>query len=103
MRAVHALVHHEHAGFKNRALTGLENHRTDGEFRRSASLHDFDVWLFLEAQCAAPGISDFDGKSLIGIEFHVAVLDLLLIHCDGCGPAPITATSIGEEDCGDNQ
>jgi len=29
--SIHAFVHHEYAGFERCALTGLENHRTDGQ------------------------------------------------------------------------
>lgn len=30
MRSVHAFMHHENAGFNDRAFARLENHRTDG-------------------------------------------------------------------------
>jgi hypothetical protein len=50
MRSIHTFMHHEHTGFNCGAFARLEYHRTDGEFGRSASLQDFDVWLFLEPQ-----------------------------------------------------
>ncbi len=62
MRSIHTGVHHENAGFDCRAFTGLENHRTDGQFRRSATLQHFDVGLLFEAQRSIPGIGDLDSK-----------------------------------------
>src|SRR5574338_1630641 len=38
MGSIHPRMHHEHAGFDRCTFTGLEDHRTDGQFRRSAPL-----------------------------------------------------------------
>ena len=99
MRTVHAFVHHKYFGFNKGAFTGLEYHRTDGQLRRSASLQNFDIRRFLETQCARARIGDFDGKGFIGVVLYIAVINGLLIHCDGwCSAA--TTTLIGEEECG---
>ena len=60
--SVHTLVHHELTGLNSGAFTGFESHRTDGELRRSAALHDFDVGLFLEAQGSIACVGNLDGK-----------------------------------------
>ncbi|MHB8777171.1 MAG: hypothetical protein ACYC6R_05335 [Anaerolineales bacterium] len=50
MRTVHAFVHHEDAGFNERAFARLDDHRTDGQFGRSASLQYLDVRYSFETQ-----------------------------------------------------
>ena len=49
MGSIHPRMHHKDTGFNRCTFAGLEDHRTDGQFRRSTSLYDFDVRLFLEA------------------------------------------------------
>jgi len=97
MRTVHTCVHHEDAGLDNCAFTGLEYHRTDGYLRRSAPLQYFNVRSFLETQCAVACIGDFYGKSFIDAKFHIAKIDLLLIHRDG-GRSAAISTLICEEE-----
>lgn len=48
MWSIHAFVHHEDGRFNHSAVTGFKDHRTDGQFRRSAPLPDFDIGLLLE-------------------------------------------------------
>jgi len=94
----HAFMHHEDAGFNNCAFARLEYHRTDGQLRRSAPLHDFDVRRFLETQCACASVGDFNGEGFIGVVFYIAVVNLLLIRCDGGRPAAIAAALVGEQE-----
>ena len=102
MRTVHAFMHHKGAGFNNRAFTGLEYHRTDGQLRRSAALQNFDKRFFLEAQCAISCVGDLDGKCLFDSELDITIIDLLLIHCDG-GRSTTAALIGGEENCSNNK
>ena len=55
MHPFHTLVHHELHG-EVRALTGLEDHRTDGRDRRSTPLDDFDIRLLFKPQWLVPNI-----------------------------------------------
>ena len=103
MRTVHAFVHHEGAGFNDRAFARFEYHRTDGQLGRSASLHDFDVGLFREAQRPCASVRDLDGEGFVDAKFYVAVIDLLLVNRDGWSSAAITTTLIGEEKHGSDQ
>ena len=83
MRTVHAFVHHENAGLDNCAFSGFEYHRTDGQLRRSAPLQHFDIRVFLETQRAITSIGHLDSKCFFHAEFNIAVINSLLIHCDG--------------------
>jgi len=103
VRTIHAFVHHEDAGFNDRAFAGLEYHRTDGQVRRSAALQYFDVRVFLEAQRAIACVGDFDGKGFIDAEFHITIIDLLLIYSDGWNSIPIATALIGKEECSHDQ
>jgi hypothetical protein len=49
MWPIHPFVHCEGNRSNDRAFTGLENHRTDGQVRRSAPLHNFDIGIFFKA------------------------------------------------------
>ena len=62
MGSIHAFMHHELIGLYDRAFTWFENHRTDGEFRRSAPLHNFDIRLLFETQGSIAGVGYFDGN-----------------------------------------
>jgi hypothetical protein len=102
MRTVHAFVHHEYAGLNSSAFTGLENHRTDGQFRRSAALHDFDIWLLFESQSAIACVANFDGEGAILAKLDIPIIDFLLIYGDrGCSAT--STTSISKENCCDNE
>lgn len=58
MGSIHPRMHHEHAGFDRCTFTGLEDHRTDGQFRRSAPLQNFDIGLFLKPQRSITCVAD---------------------------------------------
>ena len=65
MLPIHAFMHHERAGLDRCTFAGLEDHRTDGQLRRSAPLHDFDIWLLFEPQRAIACVGDLDGKGFV--------------------------------------
>ncbi len=48
VRAFHSFMHHENVGSYDRALTRLEDHRTDGQRRRSTPLQNLDIGFFLK-------------------------------------------------------
>jgi hypothetical protein len=60
MLSIHAGVHHKDAGLNGCAFTGLEDHRTDGQIGRSASLQYFDERVLLETQRPGTGVGDLD-------------------------------------------
>jgi hypothetical protein len=48
VRSLHTGMHHEDARMNGSAFAGFEHHRTDGQLRRSTSIHDFDVGFVFE-------------------------------------------------------
>ena len=80
VRPIHAFMHHEHSRLYYCAFTGLQYHRTDGQFGRSAPLQDFDVGLLFEAQRTVTGICDLDGELPGLTELHVSIVNPFLIH-----------------------
>lgn len=90
MRTVHDLVHHEHIGLDDCGFARFEDHRTDDQLGRSASLQYLYVRLLLEAECSVSCIGDLDGKGFGDIEFHITIVNPLLIRRDGRG----TTTSL---------
>ena len=66
MHSFHAGVHHE-AHREGGLFTWLEDHRTDGRHRRSATLLDFDIRLFREVQELITGVDQLksDRYSLV--------------------------------------
>ena len=103
VRTVHAFMHRENTGFNDRAFARFEYHRTDGKLRRSAPLQYFDVRLFLEPQGAIACVSDFDRKGFFHVEFHIAVINLLLIHCYGWDSTAIPTAPISKKESGNDQ
>ena len=111
MLPVHAGMHHEDAGFHIGALTGLKDHRTDGQIGWSAPLQYFDVGLVLKPQSAVPVVGDLDLERLVVPERHIAVVDLLLVDDDRGGSPSIlryafnftAAGLVSEEKPGDDQ
>jgi hypothetical protein len=101
--SVHAGVHHEDAGFDGCAFAGLEDHRTDGQFGRSAALQDLDMGLLLEAQRAIAGVGDFDREGFIVSKLDIAVVDFLLVHRDLGSPAATSAAPVGEQEYSEKQ
>jgi hypothetical protein len=95
MRTIHPFMHHKRAGLNERAFTGLENHRTDGQLRRSAPLQDFDVGGFLQAQGAIPGVGDPDREGFADTKLHVPVVDYLPVDDEGWRSA---ATPVCQEE-----
>jgi len=89
MGTIHAFVHHEDIGLNDCAFTRLEYHRTYGKLRRLAPLQYFDIWFIFEIQCAIAGVGDFGDKDFIDAEFHIAVINHLLIYCNGWGSTAI--------------
>jgi hypothetical protein len=92
-------VHHKHTGFDDRAFAGLEYHRTDGQFGRSAPLDNFDIRFFFEAQGTRTRVGDLDLKGQTGAKVLVAIIDFLLIHCDGWRASAV-ATQLGKQERG---
>jgi hypothetical protein len=90
--AIHARMHHKNAGFNIGAFTWLKDHRTDGQFGRSAPLQDFDIRFVLETKNASPAVGDLDLEGLVVAKGHIAVVDLLRV-CGDLGRAVSTATS----------
>jgi hypothetical protein len=93
--AIHAGVHHEDSGLDRSAFAGIEDHRTDGQIRRSAPLQDFDVWFLLEAQHSVASVGDFDGELPIVAKLDITVVEFLLVDHDlrGAAPGPTTITT----------
>jgi hypothetical protein len=103
MGTVHAFVHHEVSRFYNSALTGLKDHRTDGQFRRSAPLQDFDIGLFFESEFAISLIGNLNRK-LAGLpKLDISVIDLVLIDCDGGRSASTPIISREQDRCKQQQ
>jgi hypothetical protein len=100
MLSIHAGVHHEDAGFDGSAFAGPEDHRTDGQLGRSASLQNFDAWLPFEAQYTIAGVGDFDREGFVVAKLDVAIVDFLLVHNDPGSPATIPAASVGKQERG---
>ncbi len=67
MRPIHAGVHHKNTGFNGGALTGFEDHRTDGQRRRSTTLHDFNKGVISDSQWLITYIGQLKRKSQVGI------------------------------------
>ncbi len=102
MRTIHTFVHHENAGLDRSAFAGLENHRTDGQIGRSASLQYFNVGLVFEAQRTRACVGDLDGKGFVHAKLHITKINLLLIDGNGWCSAASIATLSGEEESGDH-
>lgn len=60
VRAIHAAVHYEVAGGDRRAFSGFEDHRTDGQIGRSATLQDLDIRPLGETQFGAADIGHLE-------------------------------------------
>lgn len=103
MRAIHPFVHHKDTGLNCGALTGLEYHRTDGKFGRSASLQYFDVRVFFETQCPITGVGDLQGELAVLAKLDITVIDLVLIHGKLWSSADVSSTSIGKQYCSENE
>ena len=102
MGSIHPFMHHEDSRLDDSAFTGLKYHRTDGQFRRSASLQYFDIRLLFEAQHAVTSVRDLDGKLPGLTKFDVSIIDLILIDSDGWRTAacPVIAC---KQDCDKEQ
>jgi hypothetical protein len=87
MWTIHAFVHHEGCGFYRGAFSWIEDHRTDGQIRRSTPLQYLDEGLFLEAQDPVTSVGDLDGEDFWIVEFYIPIIDLLLIHSQNWGTA----------------
>ena len=71
MLSAHIAMHHK-LHRKIRAFTGLENHRTDGRNRRSATFDDFNIRLLIEAEGFVSNVRNSE-RGLNGLaQFHVA-------------------------------
>lgn len=101
--SVHAWVHHEDAGCDVRALAGLEDHRTDGQLGRSASLQNFDIRLLFEAQPAVAVVGDFDPERSVLAKFDIPVVDVLLVNSDPGRPTGIPAAPAGNQERSQHQ
>ena len=75
----HIAVHHELHG-QGRAVAGLEDHRTDGRGRRSASLHDLDIGRLGEAQGLVAHIRELKGSGDSLAKAHIAQVDRVFIR-----------------------
>ncbi len=82
MRSTHPRVHHERARLDVGALARLQDHRTDGQCRRSAPLQDFNIRLLAETQDSIADIGNLDPERLIITKLHVALIDFGRIHDD---------------------
>lgn len=102
VRPIHAFVHHEDGRLDHCAFTRLKYRRTDGQLRRSAPLHYFDVWLFLESQRAITRVGDFDRKLAGLTELDISIIDLVLIHDNGWRSASASTISC-KQDRGEEQ
>src|SRR5215213_7775890 len=83
VRTIHAFMHHEDSRLDHSAFTGLKYHRTDGQFRRSASLQHFDIRLLFESQHAIANVRDLDSKLASLTKFDISIIDLVLVDSDG--------------------
>src|SRR5690349_10752298 len=102
VRSGHAFMHHEDSRLDHSAFTWLQDHRTDGQFRRSAPLQHFDIWLLFEAQCTITAVGDLDGKLACLTEFNIAIINLILIDSNGWCAATCRIVSC-EQDCSEEQ
>jgi hypothetical protein len=94
-------MHHEDAGFNCGGFTGLEYHRTDGQFGRSAALQYFNIGLFRESQVAIARICDLECELAVLSKFHIPVVDLILVHFDG--RCATTTSTPREKNCRDEK
>lgn len=70
VRATHVAMHHKLHRQLGR-LTGLEHHRTDGGFRRSAPLHNSDIRAGREPQGSISDIAQLEDRFHKLAQFHV--------------------------------
>lgn len=79
VHATHFTVHHEFHR-KSRRLTRFEDHRTDGRNRGSASLLDFDIRHFGEAQVLIADVGELERHLDSSAQLDFAQVHFLLIH-----------------------
>jgi hypothetical protein len=103
MLAVHARMHHKDAGFYGCAFAGFEDHRTDGQIGRSASLQDFDIRILFKTQRPIAGVGNIYFKLFVIPEWDIAIVDLCLVNGDHGGAASVPTSAVGEQEYGSDQ
>src|SRR3989304_2846525 len=77
VQAAHVYTVHHEPHRDSRALTRIENHRTDGRLRRSTSLPHFDIGTLREKEWLIADVGQLEAHELILAQRHIPQIDHL--------------------------